>query len=106
MIEESEIITMANGLSLSPDTVEKDYVLSWLLWGINSHTAFFELYAITCRWSHTAPPDTQRPYSSAATGFRQWHISQVASNTGVMAQCRCVVSRGKNQRSQYPSRHC
>lgn len=37
MIEKSEIITMANSLSLSPDTVEKDYVLSWLLWGIHNH---------------------------------------------------------------------
>lgn len=37
MIEKNEIITMANGLSLSPDTIEKDYVLSWLLWGINNH---------------------------------------------------------------------
>lgn len=37
MIEKNEVIAMANGLSLSPDTVEKDYVLSWLLWGINNH---------------------------------------------------------------------
>ena len=35
MIEKSEIITLANGLSLGLDTVEKDYVLGWLLWGIN-----------------------------------------------------------------------
>ncbi len=40
MIEKNEVITMANGLSLSPDTVEKDYVLSWLLWGINNHSSF------------------------------------------------------------------
>ncbi len=40
MIEKNEIITMANNLSLSPDTVEKDYVLSWLLWGINNHPDF------------------------------------------------------------------
>ena len=40
MIEKSEIITMANSLSLSPDTVEKDYVLSWLLWGIHNHPDF------------------------------------------------------------------
>ena len=36
MIEKNEIIAMANNLSLNPDTVEKDYVLSWLLWGINN----------------------------------------------------------------------
>ena len=40
MIEKNEIIAMANGLSLNPDTVEKDYVLSWLLWGINNHKDF------------------------------------------------------------------
>lgn len=40
MIEKSEIITMANSLSLSLDTVEKDYVLSWLLWGIHNHQDF------------------------------------------------------------------
>jgi len=40
MIEKSEIITMANSLALSPDTVEKDYVLSWLLWGIHNHKDF------------------------------------------------------------------
>lgn len=40
MIEKSEIIKMATKLSLNPDTVEKDYVLSWLLWGINNHPDF------------------------------------------------------------------
>lgn len=28
---------MATGLGLRPDTVEKDYVLGWMLWGINQH---------------------------------------------------------------------
>src|SRR3990167_1793252 len=37
MIDRNEIIMMANALSLNIDTVEKDYVLSWLLWGINNH---------------------------------------------------------------------
>lgn len=31
MIEKNEIIDMANRLSLQLDTVEKDYVLGWLL---------------------------------------------------------------------------
>jgi len=44
MIDKNEIITMANGLSLNLDTVEKDYVLNWLLWGINSHTDFREAW--------------------------------------------------------------
>lgn len=37
MIQKNEVIAMANGLSLKPDTIEKDYVLGWLLWGINNH---------------------------------------------------------------------
>ncbi len=40
MIPKNEIITMATRLSLSPDTIEKDYVLGWLLWGINNHNNF------------------------------------------------------------------
>ncbi len=38
MIEKNEILKIAEGLSLRPDTVEKDYVLSWVLWGISSHS--------------------------------------------------------------------
>ena len=34
MIEKNEILAFAHKLSLNPDTVEKDYVLNWLLWGI------------------------------------------------------------------------
>ena len=35
MIEKIEILKMAAGLDLNPDTVEKDYVLGWMLFGIN-----------------------------------------------------------------------
>lgn len=38
MIEKNEILKMATGLDLNPDTVEKDYVLGWLLFGINQHS--------------------------------------------------------------------
>lgn len=37
MIEKNEIMKMATGLGLNPDTVEKDYVLGWMLFGINQH---------------------------------------------------------------------
>ena len=37
MIEKDEILKMASSLSLTPDTIEKDYVLSWLLFGIHQH---------------------------------------------------------------------
>ncbi len=35
MIEKNEILKMAAGLELNPDTVAKDYVLGWMLFGIN-----------------------------------------------------------------------
>ncbi|MFC2088407.1 nucleotidyl transferase AbiEii/AbiGii toxin family protein [Calditrichota bacterium] len=37
MIEKNEILKMAEGLNLNPDTVEKDYILGWMLYGINQH---------------------------------------------------------------------
>jgi len=37
MIEKNEILKMAAGLELNPDTVEKDYVPGWMLFGINQH---------------------------------------------------------------------
>lgn len=41
MIEKSEILKMAAGLDLNPDTVEKDYVLGWVLFGIHHHKATY-----------------------------------------------------------------
>ena len=35
MINKNEILALSRALSLSPDTVEKDYVLNWILWGIS-----------------------------------------------------------------------
>lgn len=37
MIEKDEILEMARSLNLQPDTVEKDYVLGWMLYGLNNH---------------------------------------------------------------------
>lgn len=37
MIEKNEILEVATSLGLSPDTVEKDYILGWLLDGINKN---------------------------------------------------------------------
>jgi len=38
MIAKSEILEMASKLGLGPDTIEKDYVLGWLLHGIHQET--------------------------------------------------------------------
>ncbi len=37
MIEKNEILKLAEVLDLQNDTVEKDYVLGWMLYGINKH---------------------------------------------------------------------
>jgi predicted nucleotidyltransferase component of viral defense system len=37
MIEKSEVLKMATELGLRPDTIEKDYVLGWMLRGIHQH---------------------------------------------------------------------
>jgi len=37
MIDKQEILRFATALNLPPNTVEKDYILGWLLKGINSH---------------------------------------------------------------------
>ena len=37
MIEKNEIFRMANALSLNPNTIEKDYVIGWILYGINKN---------------------------------------------------------------------
>ena len=39
MIDRSEILAVAGDLSLTPDVIEKDYVLGWLLAGISAHQA-------------------------------------------------------------------
>jgi hypothetical protein len=37
MIEKNEILQLAKNLDLNADTVEKDYVLGWMLHGISEH---------------------------------------------------------------------
>lgn len=39
MIDRSEILAVAGDLSLTPDVIEKDYVLGWVLAGIYAHRA-------------------------------------------------------------------
>ena len=40
MIEKNEILRFSKDLSLKPDTIEKDYVLNWILWGISQSVHF------------------------------------------------------------------
>ena len=39
MIDKREIIDIATATGLNPHVIEKDYVLGWMLWGINGHAA-------------------------------------------------------------------
>jgi len=43
VIDKEEIITEASNLNLQPTTIEKDYVLSWMLAGINEHPLLSEI---------------------------------------------------------------
>lgn len=45
MIDRAEILAVAADLSLAPDIVEKDYVLGWLLAGINAHDKLASAWA-------------------------------------------------------------
>ncbi len=37
MIAKNEVLRLAKSLNLRPETVEKDYVLSWMLFGVNAN---------------------------------------------------------------------
>jgi len=41
LIERREILDMATRMSLTPQIVEKDYALGWMLAGISAHEALF-----------------------------------------------------------------
>ena len=44
MIDKREVLEAASALGLLPSVVEKDYVLGWLLAGINAHPALAEAW--------------------------------------------------------------
>jgi predicted nucleotidyltransferase component of viral defense system len=39
MIDRRELLALAEAVSLQPRVIEKDYVLGWILAGINAHAA-------------------------------------------------------------------
>jgi predicted nucleotidyltransferase component of viral defense system len=45
MINKNEILALSKALSLNPNTVEKDYVLGWVLWGIGQDKDIFQSWA-------------------------------------------------------------
>ena len=44
MISKQEILSVASAMKLYPSTVEKDYVLSWVLYGISNHPQLSEWF--------------------------------------------------------------
>jgi predicted nucleotidyltransferase component of viral defense system len=69
MIDKREILEAASSFSLLPNVVEKDYVLGWILAGINAHeelaeswvfkggTCLKKCYFETYRFSEDLPPE-------------------------------------------------
>ena len=49
MIDKREILEAASALGLLPGVVEKDYVLGWVLAGINAHPELTELVGVQGR---------------------------------------------------------
>jgi predicted nucleotidyltransferase component of viral defense system len=63
MIDKREILEAASSFSLLPSTVEKDYVLGWILAGISSHEELAEAWVFkggTCLCGGAISDD--RPY--------------------------------------------
>ncbi len=44
MIQHSEIKNLETEWGLCEDVIEKDYVISWLLWGIGSHPKLYDAW--------------------------------------------------------------
>lgn len=49
MIDKREILEAASALGLLPNVVEKDYVLGWMLAGINAHEELAETWSAFAR---------------------------------------------------------
>ena len=86
MIEKNEILKMAAGMGLNPDTVEKDYVLGWLLFGIDQQNeisnwafkggtalkkCFFETYRFSEDLDFTVPDKAHLDINFLAKIFKK-----------------------------------
>ena len=59
MIDKQEVLEFARLMNLLPQTVEKDYVLGWVLAGIENHSAIFPVWCFkggTCLKNATLKP--------------------------------------------------
>ena len=97
MIEKSEVLEIANALGLNPDTVEKDYVLSWMLYGINNYNptsawafkggtslkkCFFETFRFSEDLDFTLPNNNQLEPKVLSTIFGDI-INLIHERTGI-----------------------
>ncbi len=60
MIEKNEVLNICKNLSLRPETVEKDYVLGWMLDGISKHP-------VTSTWAFKGGTSLKKMLSSYQT---------------------------------------
>ena len=115
MIDRSEILAVATDLSLTPDVVEKDYVLGWLLAGIYAHPdlaqawifkggtclkkCYFETYRFSEDLDFTVADEAHLDAASLAQALgevAEW----IYENTGIEVpadQVRLDVYRNKRQ---------
>jgi len=87
MIEKNEILTIAKNLSLRPDTVEKDYVLGWMLHGIGEHQS-------TKTWAFITPRELEVG-NLVKDGKTSKEIAEILNSTE-----RAVVAHRTNLRKK------
>jgi len=76
MIDRREILEAASSFSLLPNIVEKDYVLGWMLAGINAHDEFAE------SWVFKGGTCLKKCYFSRPIGFQKiWILLCAMKNT-------------------------
>jgi hypothetical protein len=69
MIDKREILEAASSFSLLPNVVEKDYVLGWMLAGINAHEELAE------SWVFRAAPVSKGATSRLTASQRIWILA-------------------------------
>lgn len=86
MIDKREILEAASSFSLLPNVVEKDYVLGWILAGINAHDELSET------WVFRGVP-VSRSVTSRRIGFPKTWILRCAMRTILMRNSCGLFSR-------------
>ena len=82
MIDRREILEAASSFSLLPSIVEKDYVLGWMLAGINAHDELL----VKAGYSRAEP--VSKSAISRLIGFQKiWILPCAMKNTSTRNSC-------------------